>query len=537
MKIFSIKAVLLTAAVLTGGCTHTHHDQSFDPEDAGIRSISGTQPSSQPVPYLHRRGELSEEELQMAKTAWRYFENNYQPETGLVNAVDGYPSTTMWDSASYLGALVSAEKIGLIDRRTFSDRMTKFMRTMNNLNFFKGELPNKVYHTKTAEKVNYGNQPGEIGFSGIDLGRMLVWLRIIKETYPEQANTIDNFVLRWNFTNAIDKCGTIYGAMIGPDGKVQYVQEGRLGYEEYSAKGFQLWGFSSCLASRPEPFETEPMYCVDVPFDTRDPRKYSQHNYVVSESYVLDGIELGWDKVSDRSSPDDVHTDKMMENFAHRIYQVQENRHKATGILTARSEHQLDQAPYFVYDTIYSDGFPWNTITDTGKYVPEFAAISLKAALGMWALWDSPYTDLLGTAIWQQYVPEKGYYEGILENGKGPIKAFTANNNGIMLESLLYKKEGKLLKFNKAEPLYKELPPSLWDRQLTNPFEADNRSRGRPVITPDNGVLGSSDKKSWGGASCPLDSTGETGKCTVCPACSVCQDDTPVTLPAWSSCH
>ena len=52
----------------------------------------------------------------MAQVAWKYFENNTQPETGLANAVDKYPSTTMWDTASYLGALVSAYELGIIEQ-------------------------------------------------------------------------------------------------------------------------------------------------------------------------------------------------------------------------------------------------------------------------------------------------------------------------------------------------------------------------------------------------------------------------------------
>ena len=36
--------------------------------------------------------------------------------------------------------------------------------------------------------------------------------------------------------------------------KTDIVQEGRLGYEEYAALGFQAWGFETRQASRLEPF-------------------------------------------------------------------------------------------------------------------------------------------------------------------------------------------------------------------------------------------------------------------------------------------
>jgi hypothetical protein len=514
-------------------------------------TVTTTQAGDEP-PYFPRVGALTDDEMQMAKVAWKYFQNNTQANTGLANAVDGYPSTTMWDTASYIAAMMAAYELGMIDKVEFDKRMSTLLKTLLGLDFFQKELPNKVYNTKTAAKVNYVNKPGEIGFSALDLGRLLIWLKIIKERYPEYGNTIDQFVLRWDFRNILDQCGTMYGAMFNKDKKVIYVQEGRLGYEEYSAKGFQLWGFSTCLASRPEPYEMIPLYGVDVPYDSRDPRVLVQHNYVVSESYVLDGIEFDWDMANDRTSNRWLASDTVAKNFAKRIYQAQENRYKATGILTARSEHQLDQAPYFVYDTIFTDGFAWNTITESGKKVPEFSAIALKAALGLWVLWDSPYTDLLAKAIWNQYVPEKGYYEGVYENGKGPIKTFTANNNGIMLETLLYKAQGKLLKFSDVGPMYKKQQPSMWDRTILNVFDATNKRYARPVITPDNpDMIGNAASNFLGkglffkiapssNKSCPQLSpafppNSPSEKCPTCSPCQVCRDGQPVVLPAWSS--
>ncbi|VWC47427.1 hypothetical protein BLA23254_07476 [Burkholderia lata] len=478
--------------------------------------------------YSARQGPLDAREMQMARQAWVYFQNNYQPSTGFVNAVDGYPSTTMWDTASYLGALVAARNLGLIDKLEFDDRLGALLKTLNSLDLFHDELPNKAYNTQTAQKVNYANQPGEIGYSALDLGRLLIWLKITEERYPEHANAIDRVVSRWNFTHVVDGCGTLYGATVGPDKQVQYVQEGRLGYEEYGASGFQLWGFSTCLASRPEPYSLVPIFCVDVPFDTRDPRDLAQHNYVVSESYVLYGLELGWARATDRHAgrQPEVSRDTWVANFAQRIYQAQENRFVATGILTARSEHQLDGDPYFVYDTIYSDGYPWNTITDKGAYVPQFAAISTKAAVGMWVLWNSPYTDRLADAVWGQYQPAKGYYEGILENGKGPIKAFTANNNGIMLEALMFKSQGRLLRFNEQAPQPGGRQPALWERTLTDPFDRENLLKSRPRAAA-RGQAG------CGAALVPFG----VSACSQSCQCPTCQDDAPFVLPAFSQCH
>lgn len=185
-----------------------------------------------------RKIELNRHKPQVRSAACIAFGFNSQTATGFVNAVQNYPSATMWDTASYLGALVAARQLGVIRREEFDTRLRTLLKTMNAIVLFRSELPNKVYQAQTAEKVDYANKPGEIGFSALDLGRLLIWLYIIKERFPEHANAIDD-VLRWDFSHVVDRCGTLYGALLAPDSKTQYVQEGRLGYEEYSAKGFQ----------------------------------------------------------------------------------------------------------------------------------------------------------------------------------------------------------------------------------------------------------------------------------------------------------
>jgi hypothetical protein len=438
-----------------------------------VTSAGARAPSSASSPHPGQNGPLTAGEQAMARVAWRYFQSNTQPTTGLVNAVDNYPSTTMWDTASYIGALVAARELGVIDKSEFDRRLTALVKTLNTLSLFRGELPNKVYHTATAEKADYANKSGEIGFSALDLGRLLIWLRIAKERYPDHADAIDSAVLRWNFCNVVDACGSMYGAHVSGDGSGEgkgggekataYVQEGRLGYEEYAAKGFQLWGFDTTRASKLQPYDVTPIFGVPIAYDTRDPRTYGAHNYVVTENYVLDGIELNWDTASDRSADDMKFSDLPIKELADRVYRVQELRYERTGTLTARTEHQVEKAPYFVYDTVFSDGYAWNTISVDGKFQPDAAAVASKGALGLWVLWNGPYSKRLFDAVSRVFDERKGFYEGVYENGKGPIRAFTANNNGIILECLLYKVQGKLLKFGAPSSA-----PGLWERETNN---------------------------------------------------------------------
>ncbi|WP_245824699.1 DUF3131 domain-containing protein [Pseudoruegeria aquimaris] len=397
-------------------------------------------------PYKARRGFLSEREMRAARVAWHYFEKYTQESTGLANSVGNFPSTTLWDTASYISGLVAAYELCLIEKPEFDVRILRLLTTVKDLKLFRGELPNKVYHTKTGEQVDYTNKPGEVGFSALDIGRFLVWMRILKNRYPYLGNSVDSILLKWDFRNVIDDEGLLHGAYVDKEtGETVYAQEGRLGYEEYAAKGFALWGFRPLLAHRAEPFLTASIYGVAVPYDGRDPRIFHSQNYVVTESYLQDGLELGFDLPHDDSSHERVHSDGWRAEFADRIYQVQENRWRQTGFMTARSEHNVKGPPYFTYDTIFSDGYPWNTVTPRGDFSPDHAAIASKAAMGLWALWDTPYTDELFNAVIELYDPENGMYEGLYERGQGKIEIFTANNNGIILAALLHKVQGPIL--------------------------------------------------------------------------------------------
>lgn len=413
-------------------------------------------PSSQDsVPaQFGRHGALTDQEMEMARAAWQYFVVAYQPNTGLVNSVGSYPSTTLWDTASYVSGLVAAYELGVIDKQTFDDRAYKLIGTLRNLDLFRGELPNKVYNTTNASKANYANEPGEIGFSALDAGRLLVWLRILKERYPYLANGVDNTLLRWNYCNAIDDKGRIFGALLNDAGAVSYNQEGRLGYAEYAAKGFALWGFDTRATYEGAQASYIDIFGVQVPFDRRDPRIFGTSNYVLTESYLLDGLEMGWDLPDDRTSGPGVASQGWRAEFANRIYLAQQRRYEETGILTARSEHQVESSPYFVYDTIFADGYAWNTLDPSGVFQPDRAAVATKAAIGMWALWDDPYTQMLFDAVGDLYLPDHGYKEGIYENGSGAIPLQTANNNGILLAALLYKAQGPALRYGQERTQY-----------------------------------------------------------------------------------
>ena len=375
---------------------------------------------------------LTTEELDWAKLAWKYFENNTIPETGMVNSVDNYTASTLWDSASYLMAVISAQRLQIISDEEFSMRVGTILNSFAKLPLYEGKLPNKSYNTKTLQMVDYNNNVSEkgIGWSAIDIGRVMVPLNILVWNYPQFTPQVWQITHRWDLAASV-KDGDLYGAMI-EKGKTAYVQEGRLGYEEYASKSYQLMGHDVANAIDYTAWlKFIEIYDINIPTDSRTPEKFKAHNYVVSEPYILDGIEFGWDQVS--------------REFAERIYQVQEARYKDTGKLTAVSEDNIDQPPYFVYNTVFTSGKTWNAITEDGKDASKFKTLSTKAAFGWHVLFETDYTKKLIADVSQLNDPAKGWYSGRYEKTGEPNKAITANTNGIILESLAYKQFGALL--------------------------------------------------------------------------------------------
>jgi hypothetical protein len=385
------------------------------------------------LPYIASNvGNLSAAELEMAKQAWQYFEQNWNAETGLVNSADKFTSVTLWDQAAAIAAIVSAKELGIVTDADFEQKMQRMLKTLAKLTLYKGELPNKVYNSQTLIPVNYGQleKREEIGWSALDLGRMAIWLKIVGTKYPQFKPETEAIWQSWKVAR-LTKDGQMYGTSI-VKGKEQYNQEGRLGYENYAAFGLKLWGLdvTKALDAKSQVAFVD-LYGHGVPYDKRDFQTSEANNYVLSEPYILDGIETGF-----RSLP---------KAYADRVLAAQEERYRATKQLTALTEDNLDRAPYFVYNTLFVNGKSWATITDTRATHNDLRFLSAKAAIGWHVLYNTPYTRQIYDFVAIALRASGGWYNGFYESLGEPNKALTANNNGIILESLLYKKVGQPL--------------------------------------------------------------------------------------------
>ena len=400
----------------------------------GVHQALNWREASLPTPVqVGKRVRLSVEDQQLARTAWRYFENN-RLSTGLVSSAADFPATTMWDVGSQLAGMVAARELGFLSPQEFDTWMSQALTSLAKLPLYKGELPNKAYNAKTLIPVDYGklDTPQEIGFSALDLGRLVRWLDIIAARYPQHAVATKAVTDRWKLERLIKN-----GQMMGTDmvsGKETLNQEGRLGYEQYAAYGLAKLGLSPTKALD---VKTEAEFVdvmgVSVPADKRT----TYHNYVTSEPYILDGLESGF-----KALPVD---------YAARLLQAQQHRYRKTNQFTVWTEDNLDQAPWFVYNNVFVDGQPWKTLDPSGNDAGKLRGSSVKAATGWNVLFRNIYTEKVYKGMRWLGDPSRGVFAGFYEETQQPNRALTLNTNGIVLESLLYSDVG--------------LPLEVWARQ------------------------------------------------------------------------
>ena len=415
-------------------------------------AMPGASVAASDLPAVPRPAPLTEEDLRRARRAWVYFEVNRRPETGLVDAVDRSGETTMWDTGSYLMALIAARRLELIPQTTFDTRLAAALGALKRLPLFDGKLPNKSYSTLSLAMVDAGDQRAKrgirgmrgmrgmrgVGWSAVDIGRLLVPMSIVVWEYPLHTPAVRAVLARWDL-GALVREGRLCGAVLRPDGKVEIRQEGRLGYEQYAAKSFTLMGEDVSGALQSLDFvQWVKIDGVQVATDRRASQPDGARSYVVSEPYVLGGLEYGWDHAG--------------RDLAARVYLAQEARWRRTGLLTAVSEDWIDRPPYFVYNTVFSDGKAWHALTATGADASFDRSLSVKAAFGWDALYRTGYTGSLVLAVQALYDPQRGWFSGLYESDGRPNRAITCDTNAIILESLAYRRGGPLLAGSRGAP-------------------------------------------------------------------------------------
>ena len=401
-------------------------------------SLVKSQPTIQPKIPAASSGKISpkltkEADKIAGQTAWKYFERNWNPQTGLVNSGDNYQWTTWWDQGSALLGIHAARQLGLLATDLFQQRMNKLLGTLATLPLPATGLPNKAYSTQTAQMRSLNNTPdpqGKSGWSALDLARFLLALDVMRSHYPEYSDRINRIVARWNLSKLV-KDGWLNGAYFQKNGQIREVQEGRLGYEQYAAYSLKRWNIHAAKALSSSQIQTVEVDGITLQVDKRNLKNSGATNYLTNDPYLLWGLELGW-------------TDSIQPQVQN-LLKLQAQRFKRTGILTAVNEDSLNRPPYFLYYSVYANGQTWQTFNSSEKTYPQLRFLSTKAAFS-WSVLinNNSYTQKLRESVQDLADKNRGYFSGKYENQNlGINKSIDVNTNAVILESLLYQARNK----------------------------------------------------------------------------------------------
>lgn len=376
--------------------------------------------------YLHFAGEqrLLDE---AAAIAFRYVARHYVPSTGLIAAVPGYDYATVWDLASSLAAIYCAGELNLIDRKEADARLILAMQTLASYPLYHDTAFNKVYSVTSNAMVDRAERRSESGYgwSTTDIGRLLVWLRILATSRESLAKPAEAVVARIEFARLVQD-GYLWGEDVGPGGESRRYQEGQLGYEQYAARGFAAWGHR---AGKALDFEENalPITIMGQPL-AADLR---QRDRLTSDPFVLSGIELGW---LPREAP-----------LARSMLAAQRERFERTGIVTIVGEDALADPPhFFYYYSVFANNRAFGIDVQTPRAVVDGPRwVSTKAAFGWHALTPSAYT-LRAVQVVRQAAGPAGWASGVYERG-GSTGVPNINTAAVVLEAALFARLGRPL--------------------------------------------------------------------------------------------
>jgi hypothetical protein len=366
--------------------------------------------------------------LDGARLAWKFVENNTQASTGLSKAHDTYQYVTVWDIASQIGATYSAHELGFIDDANYDGRIRKILATLTTMPLFDGAGFNKFYDSETGQMVDRNDAPSSRGYgwSDTDIGRLLVWLRILAVNQPQYASQAEAIVNRLDMSRLISG-GTLRGMELDPNtgARVGFAETG-LGYEQYAAAGFALWSHRA-TSSLNATANAQPVDVMGVTVYT-DRRPGAR---LLSEPYIMMGLEFGW-------------YDPALHDQAQALLDAQQARYDQTGTLTMVSEDAMPEPPYyFYYYSVYDNGRTFAVAgPDASTFVDSPRWVSSKAAFAWRALFPTDYALKVLNAVQPAAIPGDGWGAGVYEGSLAPTGIASLNTSGVILESALYHQKG-----------------------------------------------------------------------------------------------
>lgn len=418
--------------------------------EAVLERVALTAAETRP-PALEELGDL---ERMWAEAAWAYFVKNTSPATGLVPARTGSAFASAWSMGDQVAALVLARRLEILEPLEFDRRFSTLLGFLNSLPLTFNQLPNRLYSIETGEMIGADFQPGVSGWSAVDVGRLLIWLRIAGTTYPEYERYIRNAVSRLSVCNVAEN-GHLLGAQPSEAGPT-FAPESARGYDAYAAQGFRAWGLEL-----PTPAEVAWSFEIDL-YGERFPLydDPALHAPVMTAAPAYLGLEFGFDPIAADPGEELFAGGRTAEDLLQTIHAVQEARFQETGVHTARADYRRASEPFTVYDTILATGYPWSTADPAGKAFPNLALVSTRAAFTLTAFFDSDYAASVFEVIRPLYDDAAGWGEGRYEVSGAHEQTRTSTTNAFILEALAYQQFGALFP-DEARPQELKIPAQV----------------------------------------------------------------------------
>ena len=396
----------------------------------GAPAVIAPKPATAPDVYSKRvlggRGLVSADlinnyrDRKTAKKAWQYFSHNVDSNTGLAYDNCVYPYSTMWGIGSYISALVSSQKLGVISIAEFNRKFDLLLNSLTRMPLFNQEVPNPQYKADTLSLIDMENNISDIGsgWSAIGIGRLLIWLKIVSNWYPSYQDDIERFVSRFDLERVL-KDNELNGSF--HDGFSETVfHEGRFGYEQYAAMGYKLLGHTVDNALNYDTIIFKQLYEIDIPIDS------SNGAHLVSDPFLLAAMEFSL-------------IDEDFRRYTQKIYQVQKQHSLAIKRPVAQTEINRHQTPWFACFSIFDNEKPWQVISFDGNNFPAYSGFSTHGLFMFNAVFSDKYSKEIMAEVVTLASDNFGYYSGKAYNGT-VFRALSSHSNGVILQSLLFSK-------------------------------------------------------------------------------------------------
>ena len=368
------------------------------------------------------RGPLTNAERARAQRAWRYVLANRQSSTGLVNGKDAYPVSSVADIAQTIAAYVCALSLQLIEREGFETDMRQLLATLRELPLYNQELFNREYDSRSGRMLGLDarSSPTGSGWSAEDIGRLLLWLRVLGNTTSDLAPATQTVVARLRMSRLVDG-GNLHSAL-NQDNHEQIVDDLRLGRQQVTAAALSLWGVVLPAMFGYDDALIRRVGTVAAPADRRDGGSVSP------DVFARGIIEFGG-------------IDGCFEAAARAMLDAQHGLAAARGQPVMVADELLDRSPWFVYGALAMSSEPWRVASFDQQSRADLATFSLKAAY-LWAAIDKSPRTTSARALADSFgQSERGLYGGRYLDGSMNL-ALTLDTNASVLLAAHYAQRG-----------------------------------------------------------------------------------------------